>query len=164
MRRRSGCGEPGYTCRRVLLGLLPAIVLLAGCGSPRWTLDQSVVILSPSSLSTVSVPFDIQWKPSGLAPVKYGVFIDTAPMAPGHGVADMVDSMCKLTPGCPDASYLAGRGVYLTSATHLAIDQLNPVGGTDGRRSHPVHTVTIVRMDGNGHRLGEASWTVEFHA
>jgi hypothetical protein len=163
MRHRSADGAPRSLYAPVVLGLLTGAVLLAGCGSPLWSLDQSVVILSPSTLSTVSVPFDVQWKPSGPAPAKYGVFVDTAPMAPGHGLADMVDSMCKLTPGCPNAAYLAGRGVYVTSVTHLTVDQLNPVGGTDGRRPHPVHTVTIVRMDGTDHRVGEASWTVEFH-
>jgi hypothetical protein len=145
--------------------LVLAAVLLASCGSQLWRRDHGVVVLSPAALSTVRVPFVIRWSVAADRPSpRYAVFIDRAPVAPGHGLRDVADPLCRITPGCPDTAYLQGRGVYTTSVPSLTVSDLQPVGGIDGRTHHPVHTATIVRLDASGDRVGEASWSVEFHA
>jgi hypothetical protein len=77
---------------------------------------------------------------------------------------DLADDTCKVRPGCPDDAYLAGRGVYLTSGTRVEIQDLHALGGTDSRRRHPVHRLSIIKLDASKRRVGEASWDVEFHA
>jgi hypothetical protein len=38
------------------------------------------------------------------------------------------------------------------------------VGSTPGRATHPTHTATVVVLDNQGHRRGDAAWSVEFRA
>jgi hypothetical protein len=141
-----------------------AVVVLPACGSPIFAVDQRVQIVSPSPMSSVGVPLRVRWTSHGTSSPGYAVFLDRAPIAPGHGVRDVADRACKITPGCPDAGYLAGKGVYLTSRTEVVIADIQARNGTDSRRKHPMHVLTLVRMDRSGHRLGEASWRVEFRA
>jgi hypothetical protein len=152
------------TRRCLALCLLCASV--AGCaGAPRaFVADQRLRITSPTVLGTVTTPFSVSWTGSRPGDHSYAVFVDRMPFGPGETVRDLADRQCKHEPGCPDAEYLAGLGVYVTTSQSVEVTHLVPLGGTAGRASHPVHTLTVIALDGRGRRRGEAAWTVEFRA
>jgi hypothetical protein len=145
-------------------GLLVCALLMAGCGGvTSLTADHSVTITSPSPLSTVSTPFVISWT-STRHQATYALFLDQVPISPGQTLSDLADEQCKHQPGCPDASYLAGLGIYITQSNQVTIPTLSAVGGTTGQENHPVHTATIVILNSQMRRVGESAWQVEFHA
>jgi hypothetical protein len=147
-------------------GLVAAALALAGCaGAPRaFVADQRVVITSPVPLGVTSTPFAVTWTSSLSGTGSYAVFVDQAPVPPGHTMRDLATVQCKLQPGCPDAGYLAERGVYLTTTDRVEIPTLPILGGTAGRATHPAHTLTVIALDADGRRRGDAAWTLEFRA
>jgi hypothetical protein len=146
---------------RWLVGLL---VVLTGCaGTPRTFLhDTHLQITAPAPLTTVSLPFTVAWSTTRRGDGAYAVFVDRSPVPPGHTLRDVADAQCKRVTHCPDAAYLAGRGVYVTPSDQLQIDTLPLVGGTAGRARSPAHTIAIVALDAQGRRRGDNIWTVEF--
>jgi len=146
-----------------LLGIvLVCMASLAGCGSRAFVANQSVHIVSPAPLATVTAPFVVTWTASERSDGGFAVFVDLSPIAPGHSLRDLASDQCKQQPGCLNASYLAGLGVYLTRLDHVTIPALQPLAGTEGRQAHPVHILTVVMMDSGGRRVGDAAWQVEF--
>jgi hypothetical protein len=113
-------------------------------------------------MSTVAPPFTVRWTTSSAVAPSFAVFVDQAPIPSGHDLRDLADTACKLRAGCPDAVFLANHGVYITASDHVDITSLVPLGGVGGRAAHPVHSATLVALDGSQRRQGEASWTVEF--
>jgi hypothetical protein len=154
----------GVTRAGILLSLASTLVV-AGCASASraFFVDESVHITSPAPLTTVSAPFEVTWIATGSADRGYALFVDRSPIAPGHSVRDLATDQCKRLPNCqPDAGYLAGLGVFLTHSDEVTVPNLEPLAGTASREQHPVHTFTVVVMDSNGHRLGDAAWQGEF--
>lgn len=147
------------------IGALVAVALgLAGCArAPRvFVADQHVRITSPSPLEVVSAPFTVRWtstRPGERA--AYAVFVDLEPVPPGHPLRDLADDQCKKISGCPDATYLANRGVFVTDRPEVEIPTLPVLRGTEARAGHPAHTVTVVTLDAKGRRTGDGSWRVE---
>ena len=134
--------------------------------------DRRLTITSPATQAKVHLPFTLRWRmrdfqvtgPDGRADPKagyFGVFLDRTPVPPGNPLSWIArdDRRCKLIPGCPDDSYLTDRHVYATTDTQLRfalLPDLQAVGG------HETHAVTIVLLDGAGHRIGEHAWYATF--
>ena len=97
-------------------------------------------------------------------PARFAVFVDRAPIRPGQSLRAVGDDDCRRTPGCPDDEYLRERYVFLTCATSLTLDTLPAKSGTTRTGADDTHDLTIVLVDADGRRLGEAAWTVEFRA
>jgi hypothetical protein len=135
---------------------------LTGCGGGSFVADQSVHITSPAPLTSVSRPFVVSWTASGHRDARFAVFVDQSPIAPGHSLRDLAAAQCSRQPGCPDPSYLAGLGVYVTGSDHVTVPVLVPLAGTAGREAYPVHVATLVLTDSSGRRTTDASWQVEF--
>jgi hypothetical protein len=89
----------------------------------------------------------------------FGVFVDRQPMRPGQSLRVFGDDACKRTRGCPDAHYLAQRRVYVTTEEGLSLDALP---SHLDRYSGTAHEITVVLLDADGRRIGEAAYTVEF--
>lgn len=146
------------------------MVLAAGLSSCGGSLvaSQAVHITSPAPLTTVTSPFNASWTTSGGGHYRYAVFVDRVPIAPGHTMRDLALDECKRIPTCfPDATYLSGLGVYITSQDQLAVQTLPIVVGMEGNEHPPIHTLTVVLFSGQGattagHRVGDAAWQVEF--
>lgn len=153
------------------VALLP---LVAGCGVSglSFLADDRLSITSPESRSSVAVPVTLRWTiedfevtgPTGRAVPDagyFGVFVDRAPQAPGRTVESLFEGepACAADPGCPDEADLASRGVYTTSGTELTIDRIPDL--TDGQ-SRDLHEVTVVLLDGEGERIGESAFSVDF--
>lgn len=160
--------------RRALV-VAGAVLALSGCGirGLNFVEDERVQIISPPHRSEVMLPVTVRWSvedfeitgPSGDEGGDagyFGVFVDRAPPAPGQSLTSLVadDPVCKATPGCPDEAYLAGQRAYTTSNTHFTIERVPEL--TDDR-TREVHEVTIVLLDGKGHRIGESAFRVEFY-
>jgi hypothetical protein len=141
-----------------------ASVSSAACAAaPRAFLaDVALEINTPAPLSTVVTPFAVAWTTTRRDP-GYAVFLDRAPMPPGHTVRDVADAQCRKVATCPDPVYLAGHGIYVTTGHSIEVLQLPIVGGTTGRAPQPAHIATVVALDAAGHRKGDVAWTVEFH-
>jgi hypothetical protein len=156
--------------------VVPLALLLLACACSTSGLafvqDTRLEILSPEPRSTVELPVTIRWRIDGFritgrdgraAPDAgyFAVFVDTTPIPPGQTVAWVArdDRSCTSTPGCPDETYLADRGTHVTSETTFTLEQLPFLDAHAGREHHEV---TIVLLDGTGHRIGESAWYVSF--
>jgi len=90
----------------------------------------------------------------------FAVFVDRAPIKSGHTLADVVgDPGCLTDPTCPDAKTLANFGVYVTHRTSVTVP-LIPRLSTHERVQ--LHEVTVVLIDTDGRRIGEAAWYRQF--
>lgn len=138
------------------------VLALVGCGgAPRaFTVDDHVRVTAPAPLAVVSTPFTVRWTSTADAE-RYAVFVDQDPVAPGHSLRDLADAQCKHVRGCPDAGYLANRGVFVTARRQVEIPLLPILEGTGARARHPGHRITLVTVDRSWRRTSDASWRVE---
>lgn len=144
-----------------LLAVAPA----TACGGEAraFRADDTVVITSPTPLTTVAAPFTVTWRASTGYDGAFGVFVDREPIAPGRTVRDLAADQCKRVSNCqPTRSYLAGLGVYVTTGHGVTVATLQLPSGMVGKQAHPLHEATIVLMDRAGRRVGDAAWQVEF--
>ena len=134
--------------------------------------DERLTIVAPDSLSTVTTPVTIDWEVEDFRVTGedgsssddagyFAVFVDGAPMPPEEDLAWLArdDRRCLETKGCPDRTYFADRGAYSTTETSLTLKHLPD---QDAYQGHERHEVTIVLLDGTGHRIGESAWYVDF--
>jgi len=151
---------------RVLLAVC-ALGGLAACGTSglEFAGDERVKVVSPSDRGKVELPMQIRWRAPGLnrnddGPY-FAVFVDRAPVQPGQSLRAVADDACNRTPGCPDASYLKDRNVYVTKDTSVTLEAVpkktgQRVGAADN------HDAVIVLIDSKGRRIGESAYPVEF--
>lgn len=141
--------------------------------------DHRVQVSEPAERVTLPLPVTVRWTvkdfhvtgPSGSPDRQSGyfaVFFDSTPMPPGESMAWVAnqDQSCAHTPGCPDADWLAFRGIYTTSNTYVTVANLADTrtpSSVDSRRRGPEgHRATIVLLNGEGDRIGESAFTVNF--
>lgn len=151
------------------------LILLASACMPEglaFVQDDRIEIVSPEGHTKVSLPVTIEWTvddfevtgPDGRGVDDagyFGVFVDTTPVPPNRPLEWIArdDRVCQNTPGCPDETYLADRGVYSTSETSLTLKRLPDL---DAYQGHETHEVTVVMLDGTGRRISENAWHVTF--
>src|SRR5439155_273664 len=70
------------------------------------------------------------------------------------------DAECEKKAGCPDSPYLAARDIFTATDTRFVVDQLARPPSSVHRKE--THEVTVVLLDGNGRRVGETAFAVEF--
>ena len=148
--------------------LLPALALglaLTGCAPEglAFRVDDRVQVVQPADRSTVDLPLTIDWEARDLPDgTSYAVFVDTTPVPPGEPLSWVArdDSGCRESDGCPDATYLADRGIHATDQTELVLEQLPRTdrAGDDRER----HRATVVLLDAEGRRLGESAFEITF--
>jgi hypothetical protein len=147
--------------------VLPVVMLLTGCSQfalsgLALSADRSISITSPSDRGRVTKPLGVSWtdrapRPGG----SYVVLIDRTPMPPGETVRWFArgDADCATTPTCPNALYLARRGITVTTATSATIAIVPALGRAQARG---YHELTVIRLDPDGRRDGETAATVQF--
>jgi hypothetical protein len=149
-------------------------LLLAGCVPQglAFRVDKRVTITAPEDRAEVTLPLTVEWSVRDFTVTRsdsavggddagyFAVFVDRAPQPPGKSLAWIArkDRSCRPTDGCPDEEYLASRGIYSTTDTHITFDQL-PRPANDKRKER--HTLTVVLLDPSGHRLGESAYQVD---
>lgn len=155
---------------RTGLAALALVGALAGCqvSALQFRNDERLTFTSPGSRELVEAPITISWRMEGFDAVgldgssseragAYVVFVDRAPMPVGKDLEWIArkDNGCKRDPRCPDATYLADRGIYVTTETTLTLDVLPDAGDGVGDEQHYVN---VVLVDGTGTRIGESAW------
>ena len=163
MQRRGGL--------RILLGLT---LLMPACipEGLAFVQDNRLEILSPEGHADVDLPVTVEWEiedfeitgPDGTAEDDagyFGVFLDATPVPPGKSLEYVArdDRQCVRDPNCPDVVYLSDRNVYSTTETEITFKHLPDLETATGRETHEV---TIVLLDGTGHRIGESAWYQTF--
>lgn len=135
--------------------------------------DRRLAFTTPQSYELVEMPVTLSWtiedfrivKPDSGLPQEsagyFAIFVDRAPVKPGRALQDVADQdeSCKREPKCPDARYLAERGVYTTAKTTF---ELQTVPALDSNETVQLHEATVVLLDSGGHRIGEAAWHIPF--
>jgi hypothetical protein len=149
----------------VLFGAAATLLVACGTSDLAFSTDHRVKVVAPSDRAKVRLPVQIRWSTPGIRRTANGpyfaVFADRAPVQPGQSLRAVADDTCNRTPGCPDASYLRDRYVFVTKDTSVTIDALpKQTGQRQGARNS--HEATIVLVDANGHRIGEAAYNVQF--
>lgn len=139
------------------------LLVLSGCNHPfAFRQDRRVHIVSPNNNATLGQPLTVTWTAKDTNGEAFAVFVDHAPIAAGAGVRSIgrSDPQCRQDPSCPDAAYLAQRNVFVTTGNALELPRL------PDRRTHPgdkdQHDVTIVLVNQDAQRVGEAAYTVTF--
>jgi hypothetical protein len=149
---------------RRLVAVLVLAALVTGCRASGFELVRTTEVrfISPHPNSAVSAPVTVSWAASpGLrfgqpgGPVRYGVFVDRAPMAPGGSLRGLFrhHTLCS-DPSCLSLAFLEENGVYLTSADSVTITNLIPKHGGG------LHSIMLVLINASGHRIGESSYTL----
>lgn len=146
------------------------VLSTAGCqlGELQFKNDHRLTFQEPASRERVTLPVTISWSMrdfsttglDGSSDPKQGafaVFVDRAPMPVGKDLKWLArsDTGCKRDPRCPDAQYLADRGVHITTEPTLTLDVLPRAADGVGDEEHYVN---VVLLDGTGHRIGESAW------
>lgn len=142
-----------------------AFMLLSACVPQglSFEIDDRVAFSQPQDRARVDFPLHVTWEvrePVAEAAL-FALFVDRTPIRPGRPIGDVAgaDEVCGRDPGCPDLRYLAERGVYLVrDATALTLDRLPNFA----RDRTGLHEITIVLLDDEKHRVGEAAWRVQF--
>ena len=125
--------------------------------------DDRLSFESPGDRDEVTLPVTVTWSVEDFdvpADGGFAVFVDRSPQPPGKTLEWLArnDDSCRADDGCPDAEWFAQRDVFPTTETSFTIDRLP--ARTDDRREF--HEVTVVLVDGDGRRIGETGWTLEF--
>jgi hypothetical protein len=147
------------------LGLL---LLLPACAvrGLAFRIDDRVEIVAPDDRAEVSLPLTIEWTADELDGAGGGpffaVFVDRSPIRPDQSLRALADDSCNRTPGCPDLAYLRDRGVYLTDERSVTLDVVPQRPSSSRAGESDRHQATIVVVDAEGRRIGEAAYTVEF--
>lgn len=159
---------------RLITLLCVAAVLASGCAVSglAFRVDDRVSITAPEQRSEVQLPVTLTWTVTDFditgpgAEVRpdagmFGVFVNRTPQPPGKPLAWFArnDDTCLAQETCPDAAWLAQRGIHTTTSTTFTIDALPR---SSNQRTAERHEVTIVLLDGHGVRIGESAWYVEF--
>lgn len=138
--------------------------------------DDRIAFISPDYRQKVTLPFTIEWSiedfeltgPTGIATKDAGyveIVFDRQPQPPGEGVEYFArdDISCRQSEGCPDARYLAQRGIFTTTDTSFTVRPLPPAPGVDLERGEAdIHNVILILLDGEGRRIGESAWSNYF--
>jgi hypothetical protein len=145
---------------------LVGLACLSGCDFQ--FRSSSLQVLQPRDYSKVKLPLTIRWTSQGLnqpgGPVEYAVFLDQTVIHPGETLRQLVvnewqNQTCKGSPACPNAAFLAGYNIYLTRKPYLTLRGLNNVSSAGVPN---LHTAEIVELNGEGQRIGERYYFVDF--
>jgi hypothetical protein len=156
----------------VLCVLLVAVTCACVPQGLSFRVDHRVQILSPKDRAEVSLPVTLEWSvrdfalktsPDGSGG-SFAVFVDESPVPPGQPLSWLArnDLECAQVPSCPDAAYLAKKGVYQTSDTTLVIKDLPGSSSSSSKSKRDRHRAVIVLLDDRGRRIGEIAYDVTF--
>lgn len=151
---------------------------VSGCGLAHlhdlsFRVDDRLHFVSPEARTTVHQPMSVSWTmrdftvaAPGSAPASrdagyFAVFVDRAPIHPGQTLKAVGhgDLVCERDPKCPDEAYLNSHYVFTTTTPHLRLPRIPDLSGD--REKLQMHAITVVLLDTDGRRIGEAAWELD---
>lgn len=139
-----------------------AVACAAALGGCDITLraDDRLTFVAPPEGAIVETPLRVEWQVAEGRAARFAVFVDRPPMRPGETIHDLArrDVVCRTSPGCPDATWLEQKGVYLVDTPEALVTLIRRDRGRPGRHGRR-HELTVVLLDAGGHRTTEAYWT-----
>lgn len=159
--------------RRIPLLLVLAAVV-TGCGITRvdapitFAADRRLEITSPGPEESVDLPVRVTWDVEDFdlsGGNQFGLFVDRVPIGPRRDVRLRVCTEGeKLPPQAGSFRKLCKddrKSVFLTGETSFRFTCFDPQFDKP-KRTRDVHTVSVVLLDRNGRRVGEAVDTIKF--
>lgn len=152
---------------------------LTGCSNYselQFKQDHRLQFTSPDSYELVKAPVEIEWtiedfevlparsrEPPSDGAGYFAVFVDRAPIKPGHTLEDVADGdeACKKDPRCPDRRYLEAKAVYVSHQPRLTLELIPQLASKEEIQTHQL---TVILLDSTGHRIGEYAWYLQFKA
>jgi hypothetical protein len=155
--------------------MLAIAITLAGCGITRtdapisFKADHRLSFESPDQEDDVHIPVHLDWKVKDFSlrdGNHFAVFIDKAPVGPDRTVRIRLCTEGEKLPAqlgsdrtiCKDEV----QRILLTEKTALTLKCFQPRFDAP-KRQRNTHTATVVLLDRNDQRIGQASTTVRFH-
>jgi hypothetical protein len=163
--RQTDAGRTRVRRGWILACALIVLATTAGCAPHlsqlSFRVDKRLHFTAPKDRALVQAPVTLAWTMRDFSGT-FAVFVDRDPIKPGQTLKAVgkSDSACRLDPRCPDANYLALRGVYTTAKTTITLPRVAEL--TDTGDDTQLHDVIIVLLDANGHRVGESFWHTTF--
>jgi hypothetical protein len=154
--------------------LAAATLALTGCNLSglQFHDDQRLHFDQPKARALVTTPVTVSWSMKGFTATgldgkkatgqgAFVLFLDQAPMKVGKDLKSIAssDASCLRDPRCPDASYLAQRGVYVTSDPSVTLTTITAQSDGVGNEQH---FVNVIIVDGAGRRMTESAWYLPF--
>jgi hypothetical protein len=154
--------------RKVPARLAACLLVAAGISGCRvegavFRTDERLTFLSPEARQEVSLPLTVSWRWDDEAkrPARFALVVDTAPPAPGKSLESLVDDPgCRAVPDCV-RQWFPEHGVYETTETSFVLEAVARRVNVP-RSEQRFHELTIVLLDEEGRRTGEANWSREF--
>ncbi|MCA1704977.1 MAG: hypothetical protein LC808_17630, partial [Actinobacteria bacterium] len=120
-------------------------------------------VTAPVEVTWTVEDFDVTGPTTDASPDAgyFGVLLDRVPQPPGEPFSWFVrgDEPCLRSPRCPSLKYYAGRGIFTTEDTTFTLPTLPRPPEGDKTETHHVN---IILLDGQGRRIGESVWIVDF--
>lgn len=160
--------------RLVLASALSIALLASGCGITRvdapvtFSADHRLKIEAPKPEANVHLPVEVRWSVKDFPRQggnHFGLFVDRVPVGPKRSVRLRVCTEGeKLPPQLGSTRKLCKddrKSVYFATGTSYRVTCFEP-RFTAPERTRNTHTVSIVLLDQNDRRVGEAVQTVRF--
>jgi hypothetical protein len=163
--------------RRLVVALVSTVIAtssLSGCrvSGLQMRVDDRLAFVSPEAGRRAQLPVTVRWSMRGFTPSgldrgraadrgAFAVFVDRTPMSVGADLRSLAggDQACRRDPRCPDLGYLAERDVLVTTEPTITLAR---VPKADDGVGDEQHSITVVLVDGSGHRIGESAWYLPF--
>lgn len=154
--------------------IVPVVLLVASlfgssCASPTVRRSEQVTFTAPVGGEALPQPVTVAWTVDAdlqaridAGEVVFAVFVDRSPIAAGQNLLDLADDDCRRDTDCPDAQWLADRGVYATRNPVLLLEGLGDRRTSAAQDAADRHRALIVLLDAAGTRLGEDWWSTTF--
>ena len=149
---------------RVAAAVAALPLLLSACSTNNlnFRADTRLEFKTPKARQTTTLPVTVTWNANDVpAGTHFGVFVDRAPMRPGHGLSAVVGT-CRGHLDCQSKDTLESRGVFVTNGNSLQFDSL-PFTNTGKRhQARETQRIVIVYLDGQNRRVSESAFALEF--
>jgi hypothetical protein len=159
---------------RATLVLLLVSMVVGGCGITRvdspvtFSSDRRLDITDPSAEAKATLPVQVRWEAKDFALTDgqhFGVFVDRVPIGPKRSVRLRICTEGEKLPPqigafrkvCKDDR----KTVFFTSKPSITLACFEPRFNVP-KRTRNTHTVSVVLLDGNDRRVGEAVDSVKF--
>jgi hypothetical protein len=149
---------------RVAAVVAVAPLFLGACSTSNlnFRADTRVKFQTPKARQTVALPVTVTWDATGVpAGTHFGVFVDRAPMRPGHGLSAVVGS-CPGRLDCQSTATLESRGVFVTNGNSVRFDTLPNTNTGKRHQARETQRVVVVYLDAQNRRVSESAFALEF--